>query len=324
MWVSDVLGVLEKLEPETAVGLKRGRDDEDKPARAKSNKAAGLVLDVQDLSSEHAIDIRVQVAPGVLSHFMDVATLTDAPTQVESDDLLIALGLRNTHSTSNMHGLVKPALTQARDEQVKVPRGPWTKELGGQEELLTLDVWRNEAWILKMQRTSTLFVLLAKYRIATYLRRLAFEREVLRRRHLKKREVWRFLSLVHGKQLVIDERPLADIEADLRALSFATNSELSLAFAGEEAEDDKDETNPFKYLLDLPRSLSVSEKWRRLEAEVQELMREYVAKLEATVWDEWTRDLELLASSVQESMVTKAIRQEPEVAAKKTRAKRSK
>ena len=199
------------------------------------------------------------------------------PVEIENRTLLQALGLSNSHSTSNMHGLVKPALTQARDEQVKTPRGPWTKELGGQPELETLDVWPGEPWILKMTRASTLFVLCAKYRVAAYLRRLAYEREVLRRRHLKKREIWRFLTLVHRKELLLDERPLDQVEAELQSLSFATNNDLSLAFAGED--EQVDEKNPYSYLLDLPRSLSLSEKWRRLEGEVESLMAEYVNKL---------------------------------------------
>ena len=58
--------------------------------------------------------------------------------------------MRNTHSTTNMHGLVKPALIAARDESVKVPRGPWTKELNEQEELVSFDVWYREPWILKI------------------------------------------------------------------------------------------------------------------------------------------------------------------------------
>ena len=138
-------------------------------------------------------------------------------------------------------------------------------------------MWPGEPWILKMNRASTLFVLCAKYRVAAYLRRLAYEREVLRRKHLKKREIWRFLTLVHRKELVLDERPLDQVECELRGLSFATNNDLSLAFAGED--EQVDEKNPYSYLLDLPRSLSLSEKWRRLEAEVESLMAEYVAKL---------------------------------------------
>lgn len=169
-----------------------------------------------------------------MATFLDVAGLSESPIVIESEDLLVAIGLRNTHSTTNMHGLVKPALIAARDESVKVPRGPWTKELNEQEELLSFDVWFKEPWILKMQRTSTLFVLLAKYRIACYLRRLAYEREVLRRKHLKKREIWRFLSLVHRKEIVLDERSIGQVEDDLRARGFATNSDLSLAFAGED------------------------------------------------------------------------------------------
>jgi hypothetical protein len=172
-------------------------------------------------------------------------------------------------------------------------------------------VWRGEPWILKMGRVSTLFALQAKYRIATYLRRLAFEREVLRRKHLKKREIWRFLTLVHRKDLVLDERSLEEVEAELRALAFATNADLSLAFAeqdkgkdgGEDGAEDKGkdgdtEKNPFSYLLDLPRSLSLSAKWHRLEQEVEELMAQYVAKLERTVWDEWLEDLDRLQTAV--------------------------
>jgi hypothetical protein len=195
------------------------------------------VLDVQDLSSEHKICVKVQVAPAVLARFVDLASLGSVPLEIVNEELLTAIGLQNTHSTSNMHGLVKPALTQARDEQVKTPRGPWTKELNGREELLSLDVWPSEPWILKMSRVSTLFVLQAKYRIATYLRRLAFEREVLRRKHLKKREIWRFLTLVHRKEIVLDERRVEDVEAELRALSFATNADLSLSFAEEESDE---------------------------------------------------------------------------------------
>jgi hypothetical protein len=117
------------------------------------------VLDVQDLSSEHKICVRVQVAPTVMGRFVDMGTMSAAPQEIVNKELLAALGLHNTHSTTNMHGLVKPALTQARDEQVKTPRGPWTKELGGRDELLSLDVWPGEPWILKMQRLSTLFAL---------------------------------------------------------------------------------------------------------------------------------------------------------------------
>ena len=101
----------------------------------------------------------------------------------------------------------------------------------------------------------------------------------------------------------------------MRARGFATNADLSLAFAGDEGdksegdkiegdkiEGDKSgadvERNPFSYLLDLPRSLSLSEKWRRLEKEVEELMGEYVCKLGRTVWDEWLDDLDALQSAI--------------------------
>ena len=140
------------------------------------------------------------------------------------------------------------------------------------------------------------------------MRRLAYEREVLRRRHLKKREIWRFLTLVHSKQIVLDERPIHSVEDELRARGFATNSDLSLAFAGEGEDlnegpsESESESNPFKYLLDLPRSLSLSEKWRRLEQEVEQLMAQYVAKLATTVWDEWTRDLSELRAAVEQAM----------------------
>lgn len=194
----------------------------------------------------------------------------EEPSEIANRDLLVLMGLSNTHSTSNVHGLVKPALVAARDETVKVPRGPWTKELNAQKELETMDVWDKEPWILKMTRTSTLFYLVAKYRIACYLRRLAWNREVLRRKHLKKREIWRFLTMVHRKEIVLDERTYEAVEADLVARSFATNADLSLAFTGEE--EGKEEMRPFSYLLDLPRSLSLSEKWLKLEQEVESLM----------------------------------------------------
>lgn len=161
-------------------------------------------------------------------------------------------------------------------------------------------MWTREPWILKMQRTSTLFMLCAKYRVAAYLRRLAYEREVLRRKHLKKREIWRFLSLVHAKELLLDERTQDEVEGDLRAHSFATNQDLSLAFTGED--EQVDEKNPYSYLLDLPRSLSLSEKWRRLEGEVKALMAEYTDKLKRTVWDEWREDVVALKESVEAFM----------------------
>lgn len=205
-----------------------------------------------------------------MGEFVDLSLVGEEPSEIANRDLLVLLGLSNTHSTSNVHGLVKPALVAARDETVKVPKGPWTKELNAQKELETMDVWDKEPWILKMTRTSTLFYLVAKYRIACYLRRLAWNREVLRRKHLKKREIWRFLTMVHRKEIVLDERTYEDVEADLVARSFATNADLSLAFTGEE--EGKEEMRPFSYLLDLPRSLSLSEKWHRLEQEVESLM----------------------------------------------------
>lgn len=205
-----------------------------------------------------------------MGEFVDLSLVSEEPSEIVNRDLLVLLGLSNTHSTSNVHGLVKPALVAARDETVKVPKGPWTKELNAQKELETMDVWDKEPWILKMTRTSTLFYLVAKYRIACYLRRLAWNREVLRRKHLKKREIWRFLTMVHRKEIVLDERTYEAVEADLVARSFATNADLSLAFTGEE--EGKEEMRPFSYLLDLPRSLSLSEKWHRLEQEVESLM----------------------------------------------------
>ncbi len=51
-------------------------------------------------------------------------------------------------------------------------------------------------------------------------------------------------------------------------------------------------------MLDLPRSLSLSAKWHKLEQEVKELMAQYVAKLERTVWDEWLDDLDRLQTAV--------------------------
>ncbi len=163
-WVSDVLKALEKLEPSPDVGRKRKAEDTDqakpaKPAERKQSAAANLVVDIQDLSSEHRICVRVQVAPAVLGKFVDLGLVGHEAVEVENKDLLVALGLSNSHSTTNMHGLVKPALIAARDEQIKVPRGPWTGQIGDHEELLTLDVWRDEPWILKMSRVSTLFVL---------------------------------------------------------------------------------------------------------------------------------------------------------------------
>ena len=101
---------------------------------------------------------------------------------------------------------------------------------------------------------------------------------------------------------MLDERNQQDVEEELRALKFATNADLSLAFVGER-EDEKDdvsniddtlERNSYSYLLDLPRSLSLSDKWRKLEREVEELMAQYVAKLGRTVWDEWLDDLDQL------------------------------
>ncbi len=97
---------------------------------------------------------------------------------------------------------------------------------------------------------------------------------------------------------MLDERNQQDVEEELRALKFATNADLSLAFVGEKEDesniDDTFERNSYSYLLDLPRSLSLSDKWRKLEREVEELMAQYVAKLGRTVWDEWLDDLDQL------------------------------
>jgi len=69
------------------------------------------VLDVQDLSSEHTICIRVQVSAQVLGAYVDMSRTGTVPLEIENRALLQTLGLSNSHSTSNMHGLVKPALT---------------------------------------------------------------------------------------------------------------------------------------------------------------------------------------------------------------------
>jgi hypothetical protein len=207
--VSDVLATLEKLEPAVETGKRKrdeGKQAEEGAKKTKASAGQGLVLDVQDLSGEHTICIRVLVSPAILGTYVDLSEVGETPVDIVNRDLLSLLGLSNTHSTSNVHGLVKPALVAARDETVKVPKGPWTVELNGQKELESMDVWEREPWILKMTRTSTLYYLVAKYRIACYLRRLAWEREVLRRKHLKKREIWRFLTMVHAKELVLDER----------------------------------------------------------------------------------------------------------------------
>ncbi len=87
----------------------------------------------------------------------------------------------------------------------------------------------------------------------------------------------------------------------MRERKFATNADLSLAFAGDD-EDVKEETRPYSYLLDLPRSLSLSEKWHKLEREVEGLMASYVSKLSRTVWDEWLQDLGDLMESLDECM----------------------
>lgn len=50
-----MLKALDRLEPEVEVGKKRSEE----PVRAKKAEAKGLVLDVQDLSSEHTICIKV-------------------------------------------------------------------------------------------------------------------------------------------------------------------------------------------------------------------------------------------------------------------------
>ena len=99
---------------------------------------------------------------------------------------------------------------------------------------------------------------------------------------------------------MLDERTQDEVEGDLRGHSFATNQDLSLAFTGED--EQVDEKNPYSYLLDLPRSLSLSEKWRRLEGEVKVLMAEYTDKLKRTVWDEWREDVVALKESVEAFM----------------------
>lgn len=129
VWVSDVLKALDKLEPSHDVGRKRKTDESEpaKPSERKQTAAANLVVDIQDLSSEHSICVRIQAAPTVLAKFVDLSVTSQEPVEIENKELLVALGLCNSHSTTNMHGLVKPALVAARDEQVKVPRGPWTR-----------------------------------------------------------------------------------------------------------------------------------------------------------------------------------------------------
>lgn len=206
VWQEEVKEALEALEANsTPVGAKRAREEDEaaKPAKAAGGRGKlkeacrGLVRDVHIFSNEHAIRLVVQCNAEILSRWVDTAALTSEPVEVESDELLALLALRNTHTTSNMHGLVKPALTAARDEQVLTPRGPWVRELNGDEALESLNVWPEEQWIINCRRLSTLYVIHAKYRIAGYLRRLAYEREILRRKHLKKREIYRFLRLLH-------------------------------------------------------------------------------------------------------------------------------
>jgi hypothetical protein len=79
-----VLKALDRLEPDVEVGKKRS----DEPVRAKKAEAKGLVLDVQDLSSEHTICITVQVSAQVLSAYIDISRVGSAPVEIENKELL--------------------------------------------------------------------------------------------------------------------------------------------------------------------------------------------------------------------------------------------